>query len=463
MRAIFSILFLLMSVVLGDAAARKVLQIDISSNPSNNDTLVINGATRTWKTSVTNPATEIGIGASAAASKTKLFLQIAANPYTGPLILQSVDSDSIKLTTQVDGALTYSQTGSWATFTLTSLTVTSAYNVRMPITVEPSATRTTIANDLVSAISLATGTFGTSDAAFGNFASLTGTQTVQNKSLQTGNIDSLTIRNGSTNNDTTIETTAYQGIHFNNYNNGARKFTIRPNNNGYPSIFDTSSSATANTNVTASDSDLSSNAAALLNVGSADNRYLRINGGGTITANVTISGDLTSTGAATFSNITGSTINGSTIATASSIGGTIGALTGGTITSSTITTPTLTGAVTINSTGHLITKRYDDTGVTSGNATLDPYSAGFVKLTGLTGDVFLVGISGGADGRILRVYNPSETYNVDVYHESSLESTAAQRIRTNTESNKVGASGTQMMTFIYDAGASRWILMSFES
>ena len=83
-----------------------------------------------------------------------------------------MDADSIKLTAQVDGALTYSQTGSWATFTLSTLTVVTAYNVRMPITVEPAATRIVIANDIVTALASATGTFGTADAHMANFASL---------------------------------------------------------------------------------------------------------------------------------------------------------------------------------------------------------------------------------------------------------------------------------------------------
>ena len=449
---------------MGEAATRKALQIDVSTNPSNNDTLVINGVTRTWKTSVTNPATEIAIAGSAALSKTKLFLQIAANPYTGPLILQSVDADSIKLTAQVDGALTYSQTGTtWATFTLSTLTVVSAYNVRMPISVEPATTRVTIANDLVTAMASATGAFGTSDAHMANFASLTGTQTVTGKSLQTGNIDSLTIRNGSTDNNTSIELTDYQGIHFNDLNNGARRYTFRPNNAGLPSVFATASSATANTSVALSDALLTTNADALLNVSSADNRYVRLTAANTVTGAITTSANITATGVSTFSNINASTINGSTIATAASIGGTIGALTGGTIGSSTLTSPTMTGVVTISNAGHLVTGRYDDTTVTSGNAILNPYNASFVKLTGMVNDVYLVGVQGGIDGRILIIYNPHSSYNIDVWHESSLSSTAANRIISNTEANISGVGGVQMITLIYDAGASRWILTNFET
>ena len=464
MRNFFCILIFVLTVCIGEAATRKVLQIDVSTNPSNNDTLVINGVTRTWKTSVTNPATEIAIAGSAALSKTKLFLQIAANPYTGPLILQSVDADSIKLTAQVDGALTYSQTGTtWATFTLSTLTVVSAYNVRMPITVEPASTRVTIANDLVTAMASATGTFGTSDAHMANFASLTGTQTVSNKSLQTGNIDSLTIRNGSTDNNTTIETAAYQGIHFNNYNNAARKFTIRPNNNGYPSLFATAGGATDDDDVSPSDATLSANGDALLNVYGADARYLRKGAANTVTGAITTNANITGTGVSTFSNINASTINASTIATAVSIGGTIGALTGGTISGSTVSAATVTGVIAFDSDGQLQHGRLDNTAVTSGNATLNPDKATFVRITGLTGAASIVGITGGADGRVLYVYNNHASNNLTIKHDSSLETTAANRIYTNTEADVAGSGGVNMAIFIYDSSASRWIMLSWES
>jgi hypothetical protein len=463
MRQVFCILFLALSVVIGDAATRKVLQIDVSGVPVDGNTLVINGATRTWKTSVVTPATQIAIAATAALSKDKLFLHIAANPYSGPLILQSVDADSIKLTAQVDGALTYSQTGSWATFTLSTLTVVSAYNVRMPITVEPAATRIVIANDLVTAMASATGTFGTTDAHMANFASLTGSQTVTSKTLQTGNIDSLTIRNGSTDNDTSIETTAYQGIHFWDYNNNDRTHTIRPNNNGFPSIFYTYASATANTTVASSDGTLSSNLDALLNVASADNRYFRLTASNTATGSQTISGDLYLTGEVQITNSQGGTFTDATIASATSIGGTIGALSGGTIASSTLTSPTLSGSVILTSGGELHHARFDDVTVTSGNATLVPYSATFVRITGLTGDVDLVGIQGGADGRMLYIYNNHATWDLKIMHDSSLETTAANRIYTNTKADKGGSNGFNMGIFIYDSSASRWIMLSWET
>ena len=463
MKQFFCILAFVLTVCIGEAATRKALQIDVSTNPTNNDTLVINGVTRTWKTSVSNSATEIEIAATAALSKTKLFLQIAANPYTGPLILQSVDADSIKLTAQVDGALTYSQTGTtWATFTLSTLTVVSAYTVRMPITVEPAATRVTIANDLVTAMASATGTFGTTDAHMANFASLTGTQTVTSKTLQTGNIDSLTIRNGSTDNDTSIETTAYQGIHFEDWQVN-RRYTVRPNAAGLPSVFATAGSATANTAVALSDALLTTNTDALLNVSSADNRYLRLTANNTATGSQTITGDVDITGETYISNAQGGNFTDVTIALAASIGGTIGSLSGGTIASTTLTAPTMSGIVTIGSTGQLRHGRLDDTAVTSGNATLNPVNATFIRITGLTGDASIVGISGGADGRMLYIYNNDATYNLTIMNDSSLDTTAANRIYTNTEADVVGVSGMNMGIFIYDSSASRWILLSWES
>ena len=463
MRQFFCILAFVLTVCIGEAATRKVLQIDVSGVPVDGNTLVINGATRTWKTSVVTPATQIAIAATAALSKDKLFLHIASNPYSGPLILQSVDADSIKLTAQVDGALTYSQTGSWATFTLSTLTVVSAYNVRMPITVEPAATRIVIANDLVTAMASATGTFGTADAHMANFASLTGSQTVTSKTLQSGNLDSITLRNGSTDNNTSIETAAYEGIHFNNYNNLARKFTIRPNNNGYPSIFDTSGLVTDDDDVSPTDATLSANGDALLNVYGADARYLRKTAANTITGAITTSANITATGVSTFSNINASTINGSTIATAASIGGTIGALSGGTISNSTISAATVTGQIAFDSDGQLHLGRLDDTAVTGGNATINPDKATFVRITGLTADADIVGITGGVDGRMLYIYNNHDSWDLKIMHDSSLETTAANRIYTNTKADKGGSNGMNMGIFIYDSSASRWIMLSWET
>jgi|10_taG_2_1085330.scaffolds.fasta_scaffold03711_6 hypothetical protein len=465
MKHFFCILAFVLTLCMGEAASRKVLQIDVSTNPSDGDTLVINGSTRTWKTSVVTASTQIEIAATAALSKEKLFQHVAANPFSGPLILQSVDADSIKLTAQVDGSLTYSASGSWETFALSTLTVTSAYNVRMPITVEPAATRITIANDLVTALGLATGAFGTTDAHMANFPSLTGSQTVTSKTLQTGYIDSLTIRNGSTDDNTSIETTAYQGIHFWDWNNQDRVYSIRPNNNGYPSVFYTYASVTSNTAVAASDNTLSNNTDALLNVASADNRYLRLGAANTATDDLTVSGDVEFQGETYIVNGQGGTLTDVTIATATSIGGTIGSLTGGSIAGTAIAGSTFTAASTFNNSGHLYFQKLDVTSIGSGDARLDPSNATFVRISSTTGNYTLTGISGGADGRMIWVYN-SGAYSLTVSEEDSAETTAANRIIIPGSDTTKASSASYpkgVAQFIYDSSESRWILLNWQN
>jgi hypothetical protein len=183
----------------------------------------------------------------------------------------------------------------------------------------------------------------------------------------------------------------------------------------------------------------------------------------TATGDLTVSGDVEFQGETLITNGQGGTLTDVTIATATSIGGTIGSLSGGTIASSTLTAPTMSGNVTIGSTGQLRLARLDDTGVTSGNSTLNPVNATFIRITGLTGDADIVGISGGADGRVLYVFNNHATHDLKIMHDSSLETTAANRIYTNTEADKSGSGGFNMGIFIYDSSASRWILISWET
>ena len=83
----------------------------------------------------------------------------------------------------------------------------------------------------------------------------------------------------------------------------------------------------------------------------------------------------------------------------------------------------------------------------------------FVKIGSLSADAVLVGISGGEDGRFLIVYNSDDTDELRISHDSSSESTAANRIYTMTGNNvDITARGTAM--FIYDAEADRWIVLN---
>ena len=121
---------------------------------------------------------------------------------------------------------------------------------------------------------------------------------------------------------------------------------------------------------------------------------------------------------------------------------------------------TMTGALALSNTAQLKLAKLDDTAITgAGNHTLNPYNATFIKLGTTSADPTLVGISGGADGRVVILYNPNATYGVTIDHDSSNESTAANRIYTMTAAD-VNISARGSAQFIYDSGASRWVLFS---
>ena len=64
---------------------------------------------------------------------------------------------------------------------------------------------------------------------------------------------------------------------------------------------------------------------------------------------------------------------------------------------------------------------------------------------------------------MLYIYNNHDSWDLKIMHDSSLETTAANRIYTNTKADKGGSNGFNMGIFIYDSSASRWIMLSWET
>lgn len=83
----------------------------------------------------------------------------------------------------------------------------------------------------------------------------------------------------------------------------------------------------------------------------------------------------------------------------------------------------------------------------------------FVKLTGSTATT-LEGITAGQDGQHLFLFNNSGQ-NLTIANEAA-GATAANRIQTNTGADVV-STGNSGAHFIYDAGQSRWVLMSAQA
>lgn len=181
----------------------------------------------------------------------------------------------------------------------------------------------------------------------------------------------------------------------------------------------------------------------------------------------------------TISTLTGGLISGSTVSNAL-VYATGGLLSGMTITNSavhatsgTLSGVTVTGGTVSNSTVRAST--FSDASTVSGewrwamtassslangvNSGVNPGSGVFFKITtGPTGAFTLAGLTGGAAGRLLAVYNATGQI-MTVANESGLEATAANRIVTLTGLDYV-TSGSSVVWLLYDAVAARWVVTS---
>lgn len=83
---------------------------------------------------------------------------------------------------------------------------------------------------------------------------------------------------------------------------------------------------------------------------------------------------------------------------------------------------------------------------------------GNFTVSGPSGAFAVTGFTGGANGRILYIWNASGQ-QMTIKNEDA-GSTAAMRIQTNTGADVVLRNGNSAATFIYNSTASRWILVS---
>lgn len=124
------------------------------------------------------------------------------------------------------------------------------------------------------------------------------------------------------------------------------------------------------------------------------------------------------------------------------------------------TTPNSATFTTSTSNQYQSVKRSDVTVANGDNHNLDISTGGFIKLEGPSAAYAITGFTGGADGRILRIYN-SVSQTLTIKNEDS-NSTAANRILTLTGSNvALRTDGQSAAEFIYDSEQSRWILKSY--
>lgn len=184
------------------------------------------------------------------------------------------------------------------------------------------------------------------------------------------------------------------------------------------------------------------------------NGTIGILSGGTISGS-TITGSVV--------HATGGTLAGITTTNATH-NGTIGTLSGGTITGATVTNATVRDATTAGTTrlqGIITLQRNTVSSLANGsNAGVDPTTYSFLRITSGPSAAFSInGIAGGVDGRILYLYNATGQ-NMTLAHDSGIDPTAANRIKSNTGADLV-STGNATATLIYDGAESRWIVMSW--
>jgi hypothetical protein len=101
------------------------------------------------------------------------------------------------------------------------------------------------------------------------------------------------------------------------------------------------------------------------------------------------------------------------------------------------------------------------TSITLANGTNTAVNVGnrsLVDVTGPTAAFTIAGIAGGVNGKLLIIVNRT-TQNMTIAHESTSETTTANRINTSTAAN-VTTTGAGYVTLVYSAVASRWLLLA---
>jgi hypothetical protein len=116
---------------------------------------------------------------------------------------------------------------------------------------------------------------------------------------------------------------------------------------------------------------------------------------------------------------------------------------------------TLTPNAKLNINGSFALRRNNVTCVNGANNNLNVGTYSFIRITGPTAAFSITGITGGANGDIVTIYN-STAQNMTI--SNNITSTAANQILTLTGAN-ITTIGTGTVTMRYDSAASRWVVI----
>jgi hypothetical protein len=176
--ALLTLCSLLCSV---QAANHYTVVVELTGNPSDGNTLVVQGTTKTFKTTVTSPSTQIEIGASAAATAANIVAHFDEYQLTNISPIGDPVTTTIVylVANQVDLVMTASMTGSWGTADVEITSLVSSPLV-LPLALEPAnQERTNAANYMILGMrDYATTNFPATTPALVYFVSTTEAQTI---------------------------------------------------------------------------------------------------------------------------------------------------------------------------------------------------------------------------------------------------------------------------------------------
>src|SRR5687768_13248079 len=136
MKKLISILFLLSAI--GCQSADYVrTTVTFTGIPADGDTLVVNASTKTFKTTVTTPPSEILRGGTIAATHASTYAHYGAYPVAGV----SVTTNGTTVIDFYGSSLVVTGTGSWFTMLHATNSATNALTIRVPFSVETAANR----------------------------------------------------------------------------------------------------------------------------------------------------------------------------------------------------------------------------------------------------------------------------------------------------------------------------------
>lgn len=485
MKRIILFLAALLCCVALNASTRITATVTLTNNPADGETFVVNTSSRTFKTSVATPTTQVLIGADIGASTTNLWQHIALNGIGyGMTQLWGTSTNIIKIIAPLDTSLAVSSSGTYFSVSYSTQTVTSATAIRVPLASVSNYERTNHATLLVDGIGdYSQSALDQTSTAASELVGLSNTQTISGQKTFSGStyFSAPTLTNG-----------VNYGNAFKSPGSGTRseQFGTSASATGTDSVAvgylaeasDTGASAFGRSAVASGDS-----STAIGNAAEASGQSSTAVGQGTIAsgynssafgqeANTSYDYSLALMSQCTKTNqisigwtgyetrIPGWLTVGQGI-TNSTYYGTVGSLTSGLwsnggLTNTTSTNMTSYGTNTLAGI-YKLPKTVNTSLANGNNANIDFGTCTLVKINaGPTSAFAICGIQGGSDGRLLILDNRTGQ-NMTIANDSGVDGTAANRIYTATGSDHA-TTGNGVAMLFYDSTDSRWHLINLE-